>query len=401
MLTSEPARVTSRLKEPLATSLRRGVPLLWARGDGRERRALLGWGENLRLEATGPDRFATLAAGFREYCATATGAPLAFVTVAFAPESSVPSVLIVPEVVGRWRRGVLEVPEDQLHLLPEPSEPSRPEELDFRAGCITRQQYRAAVARGVELIAAGEVEKVVLARDILATGTTAVDVPAVLARLQEANTESWTFHVDGLLGSSPELLTAVHEGTVHSRVLAGSAPVTGRPATDTATARALLASGKNHMEHVYAARSVSVKLAEIADVQIGQPEVLRLPTIMHLSTEVTGTLHQEMSALEVAAVVHPSAAVCGTPTDRAAAVIAEIEGTDRGRYAGPVGWVDAQGNGQFAIALRCGQLSDDGCSVRLFAGGGIVEGSDPAEELAETATKFLPMYQALSPVAQP
>ena len=95
------------------------------------------------------------------------------------------------------------------------------------------------------------------------------------------------------------------------------------------------------------------------------------------------------------------AAVCGTPTERARDLIAELEGLDRGRYAGPVGWVDAEGNGQFAIALRSGQLAADGCSVRLFAGGGIVDGSIPNEELAETAQKFLPMYQALSPVARP
>jgi menaquinone-specific isochorismate synthase len=122
---------------------------------------------------------------------------------------------------------------------------------------------------------------------------------------------------------------------------------------------------------------------------------------MHLATEVTGTLKSAMSALDVAGVVHPSAAVCGTPSDRAAELITELEGLDRGRYAGPVGWVDAEGNGQFAIALRSGQLSLDRCSVRLFAGGGIVDGSVPNEELAETAQKFLPMYQALSPVARP
>lgn len=402
MLTSEPATPTAQLRESLAQSLRRGVPLLWAHGDGRQRRALLGWGERLRLEATGPRRFAELAAGFREYCATAAGLPLAFVTVAFSPQSPTASVLIVPEVVGRWHRGVLEVPEGQLDLLPEPSgPPAAEEELEFRAGHLTREQYRQAVARGVELIAAGEVEKVVLARDLVAAGTKQIDLPRVLARLQDANADSWTFHVDGTFGSSPELLGAVHGTTVHSKVLAGSAAVTGRPATDTAAARKLLANGKNHMEHAYAARSVSARLAEIAEVDIGRPEVLRLPTIMHLATEVTGTLHQPRSALEVAGILHPSAAVCGTPTDRAAAIIAEIEGADRGRYAGPVGWVDGDGNGQFAIALRCGQLSDDGCSVTLYAGGGVVAGSDPTEELAETATKFLPMYQALSPVAQP
>ena len=105
--------------------------------------------------------------------------------------------------------------------------------------------------------------------------------------------------------------------------------------------------------------------------------------------------------LSVVEAVHPSAAVCGTPTPVAAALLRRLEGFDRGRYAGPVGWIDAAGNGTFAIALRCGQLEDEGRSVRLYAGGGIVAGSDPSAELAETAQKFLPVYEALSPLARP
>lgn len=395
------ARTEAVVRETLADSLRRGVPLLWAHGDGRDRRALLGWGERLRVTARGPERFAHLAAAFQDYGATCDEPPLAFAAITFAPDSATESVLVVPEVVGRWHRGRLELPPGGLEAIPEPTEPGEVEELEFAAGSLTREQYRRAVARAVELIDAGEVEKIVLARDLVATGTRPIDLSAVLARLQGSNPDSWTFHVDGTFGSSPELLTAVHGETVYSRVLAGSAPVTGRPEADTAAARALMASGKNHMEHAYAARSVSARLAAVADVAIGRPEVLRLPTIMHLSTEVTGTLREAMSALEVAALIHPSAAVCGTPTERAAALIAELERMDRGRYAGPVGWVDAAGNGQFALALRSGQIAPDGCSVRLYAGGGIVKGSVPTDELAETAQKFLPMYQALSPVAQP
>lgn len=390
------------IREPLTTSLRRGTPLVWASGDGRERRALLGWGERFRATARGPERFAALSAAFREHVAATRAdggsAPLAFVTVTFSPDSATDSVLVVPDVVGRWHSGQLELPAAGV---PEPSEPAEFEELDFRAGSLTREQYRRAVARAVGLIADGEVEKIVLARDLEAVATHPIDLPAVLARLQYANPESWTFHVDGMFGSSPELLAAVHGRSVYSRVLAGSAPVTGRPDADAAAASDLMGSGKDHAEHAYAARSVADRLASVAEVRAGEPEVLRLPTIMHLSTEVTGTLTQDLSALDVAALVHPSAAVCGTPTERARDLIAELEGLDRGRYAGPVGWVDAEGNGQFAIALRSGQLAADGCSVRLFAGGGIVDGSIPNEELAETAQKFLPMYQALSPVARP
>jgi menaquinone-specific isochorismate synthase len=391
------------IREPLTTSLRRGTPLVWASGDGRERRALLGWGERFRAAARGPQRFAQLSAAFREHVEATRrdggAAPLAFVTVTFAADSAVDSVLVVPEVVGRWHLGQLEIP--AAGEVPEPSEPAEFEELDFRAGSLTREQYRRAVARAVGLIEGGEVEKIVVARDLEAVATHPIDLSAVLARLQYANPESWTFHVDGMFGSSPELLAAVHGRSVHSRVLAGSAPVTGRPDADAAAAAGLLASGKDRIEHEFAARSVAERLGRVAEVMTSEAEVLRLPTIMHLATELTGTLARDLSALDVAALVHPSAAVCGTPSDRAAELITELEGLDRGRYAGPVGWVDADGNGQFAIALRSGQLAADRCSVRLFAGGGIVDGSVPNEELAETAQKFLPMYQALSPVARP
>lgn len=192
------------IREPLTTSLRRGTPLVWASGDGRERRALLGWGERFRATARGPERFAALSAAFREHVVATRAdggpAPLAFVTVTFSPDSATDSVLVVPDVVGRWHSGQLELPAAGV---PEPSEPAEFEELDFRAGSLTREQYRRAVARAVGLIADGEVEKIVLARDLEAVATHPIDLPAVLARLQYANPESWTFHVDGMFGSTP------------------------------------------------------------------------------------------------------------------------------------------------------------------------------------------------------
>ena len=240
-----------------------------------------------------------------------------------------------------------------------------------------------------------------MARDLVATAPQPLDLPALLDRLQRANTASWTFHVDGLVGSSPEMLVAVRGNRVRSQVLAGSAPVTGDVHADDVTATRLAASAKDHAEHAYAARSVAERLASLGEVATRDPQVKRLPRIMHLATDIAGTLREAHSALEVAGVVHPSAAVCGTPTDVAFGVIAELEGFDRGRYAGPVGWVDAAGDGEFVIALRCGQLDEEGTTIRLFAGGGIVAGSVPNDELAETARKFLPMYEALSPVDRP
>lgn len=394
-----------RVIEPFATSLRRGTPLVWATGAGDGLAATLGWGEAFRAVSTGPDRFAELDAAFDRWAATRPPGsnPVAFTTVAFADDSAATSVLVVPALLGRWSHGTLEVTRqgDTPEALPEPTDPSEFEELELLPGRLTRQRYRNAVATAVERIRAGEVEKVVVARDLVATAPQPLDLPALLDRLQRANTASWTFHVDGLVGSSPEMLVAVRGNRVRSQVLAGSAPVTGDVHADDVTATRLAASAKDHAEHAYAARSVAERLASVGEVATRDPQVKRLPRIMHLSTDIAGTLREAHSALEVAGVVHPSAAVCGTPTDVAFGVIAELEGFDRGRYAGPVGWVDAAGDGEFVIALRCGQLDEEGTTIRLFAGGGIVAGSVPNDELAETARKFLPMYEALSPVDRP
>ncbi|MFP5416771.1 MAG: isochorismate synthase MenF [Actinomycetes bacterium] len=395
-MTADPSATTS-LVEPFATSVRRGVPLVWATGADADLTALLGWGERFRATASGPHRFAELDAAFRAFAAGRADTAVAFVTVAFADDSTAPSVLVVPEVLGRWSGGVLHADGP----LPRPTDPCEFEELDLRPGYLTREAFRRAVAAAVRRIEAGEVEKVVLARDLEASAPDPLDLGAVLARLQEANPQSWTFHVDGLVGSSPEMLVAVAGDHVRSQSLAGSAPVTGNTETDDLTEARLAASAKDNAEHIYAARSVADRLATVADVTALDPHVVRLPRIMHLATDIAGTLRSPLSALEVAGIVHPSAAVCGTPTDVAFRVIAELEGFDRGRYAGPVGWVDASGDGELVLALRCGQVSPDGTAIRLFAGGGVVAGSEPSAELAETAQKFLPMYEALSPVARP
>nr|NLD40569.1 chorismate-binding protein [Actinomycetales bacterium] len=377
--------------EPLSTSLRRGTPLVWVsprNGEGG-RRALLGWGEALRVEAHGPARFVELEAAFAAHAARHPGAH-AFITATFSPDSATSSVLIVPEVLGRWEDGILQLEGEA----PEPTPECTLEELDLRPGDLTREGFRRAVAEALERIEQGEVEKVVLARDLLATGPEPIDLPGVLVRLAEANPGAMVFHVDGMFGASPELLIRRRGHAIRSRVLAGSAPATGKPAEDEAHAARLTASAKDVAEHEYAARSVAERLETVASIAVAAPHVLRLPTIQHLATEITGHLAEPHSALALAGLVHPSAAICGTPTDVAARMIAELEGFDRGRYTGPVGWMSASGDGDFAIALRCGQLSDGGDSVRLYAGGGVVAGSVPSDELAETAQKFLPVYNA-------
>lgn len=390
----------SLVTEPLATSLRRGAPLVWSTPASPTggRRAYLGWGERLRLEAHGPHRFRDLAEGFRAHAAENPGVR-AFVSVTFSPDSEATSVLIVPEVQGVWEDGVLTVDGEPPAPTPEPTA----EELELLSGTLTREGFRRAVADAVHRIRRGEAAKIVIARDLLAAGSAEIDLPGVLTRLEAANQSSMIFHVDGMFGASPELLVRRDDRRVVSRVLAGSTPATGDTDADDAAAEALLASPKNVEEHAYAVQSVVERLSTVAELSVEPTRILRLTTIQHLATDISGDLVDgaALDALDLAELVHPSAAICGTPTDVAARMIAELEGFDRGRYAGPVGWIDAAGNGDFAIALRCGQLADDARSVRLYAGGGIVADSVPSDELAETAQKFLPVYQALSPVARP
>ncbi|MFM7624828.1 MAG: isochorismate synthase MenF, partial [Actinomycetota bacterium] len=187
---------------------------------------------------------------------------------------------------------------------------------------------------------------------------------------------------------------------ITSRILAGTIRKTGDDQRDLALAGSLARSSKDLEEHEYAVRSVAEALAPFCS-SMNVPEspfVLHLSNVMHLATDVTGVLsdHSTPSDIfELAARLHPSAAVCGTPTEIAKRAIDEIEGISRGRYAGPVGWIDAKGDGELGIALRCGQISKDKKLIRIFAGCGIVAGSDPEREYVESQAKLLPMRSAL------
>jgi menaquinone-specific isochorismate synthase len=182
---------------------------------------------------------------------------------------------------------------------------------------------------------------------------------------------------------------------VVSRVLAGTIGRGTDAVDDAQHAAALLHSGKDRLEHELAVRSVAEALAPFcSDLVVPRaPEIVRLANVQHLQTDVTGRLANGESALQLAAALHPTAAVCGTPTGAARQAISVLEGFDRGRYAGPVGWVDARGDGAFGIALRCARVS--GREVRMYAGAGIVRGSVPAAELAETQDKLVAIRDAL------
>ncbi len=275
----------------------------------------------------------------------------------------------------------------------------RPDTVAFADGARSGAEWELVVAEAVRRISDGDLEKVVLARDLVAESPTPVDPRWPLVRLAERYPRCWTFSVDGLIGATPEMLVRLERGLVTSRVLAGTIRRTGDDAHDLALAASLARSSKDLEEHEYAVASVARALApHCSGTNVPEtPFVLHLANVMHLATDVTGVAADASSSLALAAALHPTAAVCGTPTADAALLIDEIEGMDRGRYAGPVGWIDASGDGEWGIALRCAQVDpDDPARLRLFAGCGIVAGSDPEAELAESVAKLVPMRDALS-----
>jgi menaquinone-specific isochorismate synthase len=239
---------------------------------------------------------------------------------------------------------------------------------------------------------------VVLAHDLLAVADEPLDPRFLLHGLAARYPSCWTFAVDQLVGATPELLLRRRGTEVLSRVLAGTTWPHGSTDPD-ALAAELLGSAKDRDEHCYAVDSLAQELRPFCTdlVVPTAPSVLQLRNVLHLATEVRGVLHPAgPPLLTLADALHPTAAVGGTPTPAAISAIGELEAMDRGRYAGPVGWVDAAGDGELGIALRCAQVA--GRFARLFAGCGIVAGSDPDSEVAEAAAKLVPIRDALEGV---
>jgi len=271
-----------------------------------------------------------------------------------------------------------------------------PSGVRYRRGSVGDAAHRRAVTAAIARLRAGELGKVVLARDLIATADAPLDERYLLARLAARDPASWVYAVAGLVGATPELLIRREHRTVAARLLAGT--VWPRPGSGSRASleRELLASGKLRAEHRYGVESLAQALAPFCtrlDVP-DEPAVLHLQHLSHLGTEVHGALAADTSLLELAARVHPTAAVAGSPRQAAMRLIRELEPMERGGYLGPVGWMDAQGNGEFGVALRCAQLR--GRIARLFAGGGIVADSDPDTEAAEVAAKFRVFQSALA-----
>jgi menaquinone-specific isochorismate synthase len=263
---------------------------------------------------------------------------------------------------------------------------------------LAPDDWAGAVDEARRRVAAGAVSKVVLARGETVTTAAPVDLRGIVRTLADTYDNTWTYLFDGLVGASPEMLVRRQGGLAMSRVLAGTIPRNGDEQADLRLASALARSGKNLGEHEWAVASVAEALAPLCSGMNvpDAPYVLQLPNVFHLASDVTGVCRPGVWALDLVARLHPTAAVCGTPTAAARDLITEIESLDRGHYSGPVGWIDTRGDGEWAIALRCGELdAADPSRLHLFAGAGIVAESDPCEELAETRHKLAPMHSAL------
>ena len=395
-------------EHPVLTSVNTKLDLVnaWVRsGDG-----LVGFGEYKKFEVKGENRFKEAKTWWEERVSefkiqnnvhgSGTG-PILFSSFSFDADQS--SVLVIPEIIIGQKNGkswITWIGDTKQPNLEKITTAPISGEITWNAGSISEQAWQSQVSNAISAIKSNELEKVVLARDITATSKSEISVRSLLQRLEIEYPSTWIFLVDGLIGATPELLVRLSKSLVTSRVLAGTIRKTGNEDRDLTLAASLAKSSKDLEEHEYAVRSVADALAPFcSSTNVPEaPFVLHLSNVMHLATDVTGVLNDSAKQSDIFTLIaqlHPSAAVCGTPATEAKKLINELEQMNRERYAGPVGWIDANNDGEIAIALRCGQLSNDRKTIRLFAGCGIVAGSDPANEFAESQAKLMPMRTAL------
>lgn len=394
--------------DPIAVGARSG--LLWS----REGFAIAGLGEAKRLQIERPGGAtaaqAELAAlvGDDEVALPGTG-PVGFGAFPFRPE--LPGELIVPSVVvGRGVEGRrwLTVIDDgdlgmdaalgQVHELLERPPSGEPQPSTFRLDSqLSPEIWRdEVVGFARDRIRNGDLTKAVLARELVLRTDYPIDRSLVIERLRQTFPAAILFSIDGFVGASPELLVSRSHDLVRAHPLAGTAPRSSDPAVDAKLSAGLLSSTKDRWEHRITIDWLLDTLLPFCSYVDAEPEpsIVTLANVHHLGTRVEGRLSSpHASVLELVSALHPTPAVGGDPQDLALDLIEGVERTDRGRYAGPAGWVDAAGNGGFAVSVRSAEIS--GTTARIFAGVGVVAESDPAAELAETRSKFQAMLGAL------
>jgi len=361
----------------------------------RNNQQIIGTGKAIEITAKGKNRVADLTAGWKEILATAeidnqsgldNAGLIALTSITFSESSSQNSVLYVPRVTRVYRgeigfEVIVEVPESS-------AEDLYPALGSFQDGSFSADDFKAAVGRALEVFSVTELEKVVIGRDLVMSIGSRPNLEAPLKKLHERYPDCWTYAVGDVFGASPELLLRAENGEVSARVLAGTAGRGTDPDVDRAIAEGLAHSQKNRHEHDFAVNSMVQALEPFCDFveADSEPFSLALPDLWHLATDVKGKLCDGVTLLDAIAKLHPTAAVAGTPTVLAEKLISELETFDRAGYAGPVGWLSSNGDGELAIALRGGIIESN--QIRAIAGCGIVIESDPVAELAETDLKF-------------
>jgi salicylate biosynthesis isochorismate synthase/menaquinone-specific isochorismate synthase len=404
----------------------------------RERSVVAALGEVVTLEDRGHSRFGRTAARWRDLvaraCVEPSGGPvggglIACGGFAFAPDGGssphwsafAPASLVVPEIALVRRRdevwctvAALVRPDEVVEPLAERVDQRlaslrehpptlldpHPTEHHTIAGAMAPEHYEAAVARAVELIAAGRLEKIVLAREVDVHGPTPHDPAALFGVLREAFAGCFVYAVGRgdatFVGATPELLMRREGLRLSTVALAGSIGRSADPAVDDHLGERLLRSDKEREEHAIVARRIERALRPHAVwVTMGeQPEVVRIANIQHLATPIRAQLASPVAAVELAGLLHPTPAVGGEPAAVALPLIRALEGIDRGWYAGPLGWTDANEDGEFCVALRCALIQ--GALARCYAGDGVVADSEPAAELAETEVKLAALLPLLA-----
>jgi isochorismate synthase len=328
-----------------------------------------------------------------------TTGPIALGALPFLPGA--PSELVVPAVVVAKRAGgaawITSIDGADAQLGPTAPPVPTASAWSIRPG-VDVDHYLAAVARARDAVRAGRMDKAVIARPVVVESDRPIDVHAVLHRLKATFGSSHRFSIDGFIGASPELLVAVEGDVVSSFPLAGTTRTTGDPDLDAKLAADLHASPKNRIEHRAAIEMVRDTLLPFCSYLdwAPEPEIVKVANVQHLGSRAEGMLSKPAATvIELVRALQPTPAVGGHPRDEAIDLITSVEGFDRGVYGGAVGWCDGRGDGRWAVALRCAELSDDRCSARLVAGGGIVADSEPPAELAETQAKLQAMLSAL------
>jgi isochorismate synthase len=325
--------------------------------------------------------------------------PIAIGNIAF--QRMAPATLVIPrKVVGKDEAGNCWITTiDDASPTISPALASQPKPSTFNVQPITPiETYKKAVLAARDAVRTGAITKAVIAREIRVTSSIPIDVHAVLLRLRATFARSYRYSINGFIGASPELLVEIKGDRIRSHPLAGTTPRTGDPKTDDELARKLIASMKDQVEHRVVIDAIHEMLLPWCSYLDWEPEpsVLQVANVQHLGTLIEGHLSAvRPSVMEIVRTLSPTPALGGHPRDAALTLIAEVEELDRGPYGGAVGWVDGSGNGTWAVAIRCAELSDDRLTARLIAGGGIVAASDPDAELAETQAKFQAMLSAI------